>query len=178
MRSATAVALFAMCVMACDSSGPGKTSRHDAATSASSTPGPPPLSQACDEGSDDACERLLAQHLSKRSYAGNRAAASLAKRLCESDRKYFCPTYAFALARGDGVAADLDAAKTLFDATCQHDPLGCGEYGSLYAGGIARITPDLSMARFLLGLACKHKDERSCRDLQTISGDAGAADRR
>ncbi|MCC6898686.1 MAG: sel1 repeat family protein [Polyangiaceae bacterium] len=94
-------------------------------------------------------------------------AALLNKRLCESGRRYFCPTYAFVLFLGRGVPKDGARARQLFAENCQHDPKACSEYGSLIAVGTG-VPQDLEFGVFLLDLACRERNAMACRDLQRL----------
>lgn len=94
-------------------------------------------------------------------------AAALNKRLCETGRRYFCPTYAFVLAVGSGVPKDRDQARRLFKENCLHDPKACSEYGSLFAAGTG-MPQDLELGVELLGLACRYQDAQACQDLGRI----------
>ncbi|MGE0551639.1 MAG: hypothetical protein AB7O24_26560 [Kofleriaceae bacterium] len=92
-------------------------------------------------------------------------ASQLYKRLCEGGRKFFCPSHAFGLATGDGIAPDRGHARRLFEETCQYDPKACSEFGNLYMAGTPRLPRDPEMGSFLLDLACRYRDAEACREL-------------
>lgn len=127
-----------------------------------------PCERACERGDNAACELLTEMYL--RGVGVERSeeqAAKLNKRLCESGRRYFCPTYAFVLFVGRGVTMDRARARVLFAENCQHDPRACSEYGSLIAVGTG-VPRDLELGVFLLELACRERDALACRDLQEL----------
>jgi TPR repeat protein len=127
------------------------------------------LLRQCDGGTNAACESLETLYLQ----ANRRAdVTALVKRLCDGGRRYFCPTFAFALANGDGIAADPGRARQLFTDTCKDDPNGCSEYGSLYVAGRG-VKKDDDLGCFLLDLACTYHDDAACRDVQYCAPQAG-----
>ncbi|MCA9666649.1 MAG: sel1 repeat family protein [Myxococcales bacterium] len=124
----------------------------------------------CERGVDRACERLTGMYL--RGTAGKQSeveAALLNKRLCERGRRYFCPTYAFVLAVGRGVAQDTTKARALFRDTCHFDPVACREYGSLFARGRG-VERDIGLGILLLDLACRAKHAFACAELDELRG--------
>lgn len=123
----------------------------------------------CNAGRDSACDKLTSMYLRGDGVAKSKAAAAaLSKRLCESGRKYFCPSYAFVLAQGFGISRDLKRARQLFIESCRHDPTACWDYGRLYLRGRG-VSRNVAFGRLLLQLACKAKHAKACRDLQTHS---------
>ena len=125
-----------------------------------------PEAAACDHGDDAACDRLTGAYL--HAHANDKAAA-LQQRLCDSGRRYFCPSYALVLYEGRGIPQDRMRAILLFQSTCQYDPKGCGEYGALYVGGQG-VRQDVQFGLELLELACRNHDEQSCRDIARVRG--------
>ena len=76
---------------------------------------------------------------------------------------------------GDGTARDVARGRELFATYCKDDAVACGEYGSLFLGGVG-VAQDTGMAHLLLGLACDHGEAAACRDLALVL-DAGCAQR-
>ena len=121
----------------------------------------------CDAGSDAACDKLVAAYLKTGGTTGRHDAAELTRGLCEGGRRYFCPSLAFVLANGDGIAADRVRAIELFRTTCKDDPKACSEYGNLYLAGRG-VPHDPELAQLLLDLACTQHDADACRDLARL----------
>jgi TPR repeat protein len=125
------------------------------------------LLRECNGGTNGACETLQGVYLK----GGRRdESTALVKRLCESGRKYFCPTFAFVLDLGDGVPRDRVRARQLFEETCEHDPKACSEFGSLYLAGTATVARDVELGCFLADRACALGDQDACRDRQSSCG--------
>ncbi len=121
------------------------------------------LVRQCDSGTNAACEELEGVYLK----SGRKAqSTALVKRLCEANRRYFCPTFAFVLDLGDGVARDRARARQLFEDTCKDDPKACSEFGNLYLSGTRSVGQDAELGCWLLSKACSYNDQDACRDLQ------------
>lgn len=135
-------------------------------------PGHPDLCvAACKAGEDDACDAAATMFLAH----GRDRAAILYRDLCEAGRHRYCPSWALALVTGDGTARDVARGRDLFATYCKDDAVACGEYGSLFLGGVG-VAKDTGMAHLLLGLACDHGEAAACRDLALVL-DAGCAQR-
>jgi TPR repeat protein len=119
---------------------------------------------ACDAGTNAACDELTSIYLRAKRRTD---AAALTRRLCEGGRTYFCPSFAFALALGDGVPVDRERARELFERTCKDDPKGCSEFGNLLTAGRG-VPLDVELGSRLLELACDLHDNDACRELQAV----------
>jgi TPR repeat protein len=129
-----------------------------------------PCRRDCERGDDRACEELTGMYLRGVGVEHSDVkAAALNKRLCESGRRYFCPSYAFVLWVGKGLPQDKAAARRLFDETCRYDSVACAEYGSLIVGG-TNMPQDFETGAHLLDLACHDGAARACTDLRRIKG--------
>ena len=171
-RLAVAVAVVAAlgASAGCDETAPRERAEPDRPIVVACAPGLiEPCERACQGGDDKACEQLTATYLRGQAGPGGREkAARLNQGLCESGRRYFCPTFALALMEGDGVPRDVARARKLFETTCGDDPVACSEYGSLYVAGRG-VKRDLAVGRFLLELACRHREPQACRELQYLA---------
>lgn len=157
------VVVFVLAIVACSKGGepppgPGNTA---STTSSCKAGNEQACEEACDRGDNPSCDQLTLIYLQTKRRA---EASALSRRLCDAGRKFFCPTYAFALAEGDGVRQDRALARKLFEQSCEHDPNGCSEFGNLYMSGTG-VQQDLEVGSFLLELACRHRDQQACREL-------------
>ncbi len=125
-----------------------------------------PCVRECKAGIDKSCDALSAMYLQGKGVPRSlEKSTALNKSLCEGGRHKFCASFAFALHEGSGIAADRARARKLFADHCKDDPVGCGEFGSLYLGGRG-VAKDLEMGCFLAGLACKERDAQSCKEFR------------
>jgi len=158
-------------VLACSkgSEPPAELASARPATATDACNDEPGCLRACDAGNNTACDTLTSIYLKE-----NRRddATRLVKRLCEGKRRYFCPSFAFSLALGEGIAADRARARQLFEDTCPDDPRGCSEFGNLFMAGRG-VPLDVELGSLLLDLACKHRDQDACRELAQFRAATG-----
>lgn len=120
------------------------------------------LLRICNEGNDEACDKLIAKYVFGDGLPKSDAnAAGLSERLCKEGRMYFCPTYAFHMHQGLGVPRDVEGGRKLLVDTCDEDLVGCSDYGQLFATG-AGVEKNLELGLKLLDKACKHGDAKAC----------------
>lgn len=150
---------FILALAACQGAAPNPERPKETCASGSASA----CARDCETGDDKACDTVTLMYL--RGVDGDdEKAASLMKRLCESGRRRYCPSYAFALAQGKGTPKDEARARELFTTTCEYDPSACSQYGNLYAAGNG-VPKDIDLAHLLLDLACTHLDTQACEEL-------------
>jgi len=169
-RSILVTLLLGACTAACrDSAKAEQHAVNEAAQSGCDLGRPNPCSSDCEHGDNAACEKLIAMYLNGNGVERSREKAAMSyKRWCEAGRRYFCPPYAFVLLLGDGVPQDKPRARQMFKENCQHDPKGCGEFGSLLAIGYG-VPQDLALGVYLLEVGCTYDDDASCLDLRKLA---------
>lgn len=93
-------------------------------------------------------------------------AAKLLQRACEGKVHFACTGLASLFLHGDGVAADADRARKLYDQGCADDyPGGCYAYGAVCASG---ALGDQCSADALLRRACDLGHANACSALATL----------
>lgn len=125
------------------------------------------LRNLCDTGHGLACTEAAFQGELRGDAEPSRIAALLAQG-CEAGDLLACSQYGFRLELGEGVAADVRAARAFYERACDGgEPQGCSNLGEVYRSGLG-VRPDMEQALRLFDLGCAGHDSYACMTLGDI----------